>query len=179
MGLIMTVGLFCGDVAALDAAERKEIAHTQSVCMASTMGFGPALTKAGLQIDASVSSCSGPDKLACVVNVLDVVESCAWVAAYITAAAGECTDSEDRHCAAGITALVASIVAASQASSAVAYHCPKHDQAGEEGLNIGSCVVDSWEAAWALAKAGILIDAATIDCGNGLETKCELNALMV
>merc|ERR1712176_700731 len=91
-----------------------------------------------------------------------------------------CTDDAKRHCTDSITALVSNIVAASQASTGIAYSCPKHSlDGGNPGVAGGSCVVDSWEAAWALARAGILINAAVINCEPGASTKCTLDALLV
>merc|ERR1712176_1000432 len=100
----------------------------------------------GIKIDNTVKSCTGSDdQLACAVDVLSVVESVSWVAAYITAVAGACTEWSDRHCANGITSLVAAIVSSSQASTGIAYSCPKvGEDAGSPGIAYGSCVVTSF-----------------------------------
>lgn len=183
----VAIGFLSGG-SVVDASTREED-HRRSMCAIAGLDFGPAITKAGLQVDAATKDCVGNDKLACAVDVLDVVESAAWISAYIVAVTGECTEDAGRTCSSGIAGMVAATVAASQASAGIAANCPKAVENGghpyiprhKKPVSIGNCVIDSWEAAWAVARAGILINSAVIHCGAGFEKQdqCTLDALGV
>merc|ERR1711862_885296 len=70
-------------------------------------------------------------------------------------------------------------------SAATAAFCPKAAAnaavpEGAKAVGIGNCMVNSWEAAWALAKAGILINSAVITCGGMDDAgQCQFDALGV
>merc|ERR1711953_550303 len=119
--------------------------------------------------DAAVQDCPSDNKMACAVDILAVVESAAWIAADITAVIGDCTKDESQVCNSGIAGMVLSITAAAEASSAMALNCPKsvgrrRRPYGETShpVQVGNCVIDSWESAWAIARAGCLINSAVI-----------------
>lgn len=181
--LLLTTGL----VWSAETASTEEM-HKESLCSIGNMDFGPAITKAGLKIDAATVDCVGPNTLACAVDITAVIESASWIAAYIVSVMGDCTNNVDGPCAKGIAGLVAAIVSSSQASASIALTCPKASEgkgivsAGDElkPVRIGSCVVDSWQSVWFVARAGILINSAVINCGKDAGSDvCILDSLGV
>lgn len=158
----------------------------KAVCTISALGFGPSLTKAAMDINAAVADCGHAEGVVCAADVLQVVESCSWIAAFIVAGINDCTKPSNAACAGAITSLVASITTTAQASAGIAVECPgvgdkPHQLLNVTGppSNIGMCVVDSYRAAWALARAGIFINSAISKCDNGPEHVCAANALAV
>lgn len=157
-----------------------------AVCAISALGFGPSLTQAALDINAAVADCGHAEEVVCAADVLKVVESCSWIAAFIVAGINDCTRPANAACAGAITSLVASITTTAQASAGIAVECPGAGDKPDQLLNvtgppsnIGMCVVKSYSAAWALARAGIFINSAVSKCDNGPEHVCAANALAV
>jgi len=149
-----------------------------AVCWINAMQFGPFLAQAGLAINSATDDCRagwGNQPRACATDVLQVVSSLAFTGGFIAAAVEKCGDSPDAlaaECAKDISNLIGSVTRMGTGTAEITKECPaaagwhpyKWVDPAKKGAMIGVCVVDSVQATWYLARAGLLINSAIIEC---------------
>jgi len=91
--------------------------------------------------------------------------------------------AQQASCANSITSLITTIISAAATSGKIAGDCPAATSGApvkesQKVVKYGGCVVDVWQASWFLARVGILINSAVIECdgNNGDKSKCGVRA---